>query len=793
MTLFVNIAVLVLITGSVFFSDASTTIERHLFAISANNGGEGRPVLRYAESDAKSFAKVLTEMGGIAPGNKILLREPSVKEIQNEFATLGKKLSVNKINGTRKEILVYYSGHADEQGLRLGSEHFSWKALRAQVDALPADVKIAVIDACGSGAITRLKGGMSVPAFMMDASSDMKGYAFITSSTQDESSQESDKLKGSFFTYSLVSGLRGAGDLSGDGKVTLSEAYQFAFNETLQKTQQTSGGAQHPSRDMNLAGTGDVVMTDVRSMSAGLALDSSLEGRFFIRDASGSLVAELYKRQGRAIELGLPSGKYSVQLEQPRQNKVASITLYDGKRQTLSERNFILTSTEKTRSRGGIDNDHFVLDSLKKSGKGRFSFNFFDSDNQPRKGVQMGIFATRSEQDMSGGQLSLLANLAQKDFSGIQMSAIMNYAGYIEGVQLNDLVNLAGSFDGAQVGTWNVASGKSSGAQVGIVNAVTDTLNGGQVGIVNISKVTDKVQLGIINATHASKVQIGIVNAVKTSEVQVGIVNFATDTVNGGQVGIVNVSKVTRKAQVGIVNAVKTSDIQVGVVNAADSIKIQMGIVNMTRKAFESEVGIVNIASNAKGRQVGLINICGKCEDSPIGLISIMGNGVIAGSASINETGHLAANLHFGSSYFFTAFEYSRAFEDDKPFQEFSDVQALGIGFGTQFGKYDTHFDLEYMFLSVYPDNRKESQIGVLNFDFDSDANYHHRLRLGSTIKIIPGLGLFGGVSANVLTEGYGDDFATGPKGDWFAHWNFDGHEVRVWPGLYAGIVVGKF
>ncbi len=47
-----------------------------------------------------------------------------------------------------------------------------------------ASVKIAVIDACGSGAITRMKGGVAVPAFMVDASSDMNGYAFITSSTQ---------------------------------------------------------------------------------------------------------------------------------------------------------------------------------------------------------------------------------------------------------------------------------------------------------------------------------------------------------------------------------------------------------------------------------------------------------------------------------------------------------------------------------------------------------------------------------------------------------------------------------
>jgi hypothetical protein len=258
------------------------------------------------------------------------------------------------------------------------------------------------------------------------------------------------------------------------------------------------------------------------------------------------------------------------------------------------------------------------------------------------------------------------------------------------------------------------------------------------------------------------------------------------------QVGIVNVTQ-SSKAQIGIVNAVKTAEIQVGIVNAADSTKFQTGIINVARKAPKIQTGIINIAGKAKGRQIGIINVCGKCEDTPVGIISIMGNGVIAGSASLNETGHLAANVRFGSSYFFTTFEYSRAFEDDKPFREFADVQESGLGIGTQFGKYGTHFDLEYMFLNVYPDKGKELQLGSVNISSDSDANYHHRLRVGSTIKIIPGLGLFGGVSANVVTEGYAEGFAVGPKGDWFAHWNFDGHEVRVWPGLYAGLVVGKF
>lgn len=287
-------------------------INRFVVAVSANNGGSERLVLRYAESDAKAFTKVLKEMGGVLAENVIVVSEPSVEKLQKEFSNLDQKILQNKNTNGRNEVLVYYSGHANEKGLQLGNEIYTWKELRHRIDSLHADVKIAVIDACGSGAITRVKGGRAIPAFIVDKSSDMKGYAFITSSTQDESSQESDKIKGSFFTHSLVSGLRGAGDLSNDGRVTLSEAYQFAFNETLQKTESTIGGTQHPSRDMNLVGTGDVVMTDLRTTSARLDLAENISGRLYIRDTNAELVAELHKKQGQLISLGLPSDRKSV-------------------------------------------------------------------------------------------------------------------------------------------------------------------------------------------------------------------------------------------------------------------------------------------------------------------------------------------------------------------------------------------------------------------------------------------------------------------------------------------------
>jgi hypothetical protein len=123
-------------------------------------------------------------------------------------------------------------------------------------------------------------------------------YAFLTSSSADEAAQESDQIGSSFFTHFLITGMRGAADVSGDGTVSLTEAYEFAFDETLERITETSGGAQHPAYEINLTGTGDFVMTDLRATSAGLLLSEQLSGRFFVRIADRQLVAELYKPAG---------------------------------------------------------------------------------------------------------------------------------------------------------------------------------------------------------------------------------------------------------------------------------------------------------------------------------------------------------------------------------------------------------------------------------------------------------------------------------------------------------------
>lgn len=334
---------------------AQAEVRRFVLAAGANFGGADRPQLRYAVSDAERFAAVLTALGGVEPANAILLKEPSVRELVRAIDQLSQRAAEagRPAGGGRTEVLVYYSGHADEKGLLLGDDRYSYQSLRDRLDEMPADVRIAVLDACASGAFTRLKGGKARKPFLVDESTSMRGHAFLTSSAETEAAQESDHIGASYFTHYLVSGLRGAADVTGEGRVTLNEAYQFAFNETLGKTVGLGGGAQHPSYDINLSGTGDVVITDVRETTASIVLGELLEGRVFIRDAKQQLVVELQKPPGRRVEIGLEAGEYQVRIQRPASAMLSRATVRDGQRLELSLAQFSPTTPEPTRRRGG--------------------------------------------------------------------------------------------------------------------------------------------------------------------------------------------------------------------------------------------------------------------------------------------------------------------------------------------------------------------------------------------------------------------------------------------------------
>jgi hypothetical protein len=337
------LAVLVLNTGSLFPSQTQdqVVIKRFIMAVGANSGGKDRAQLRYAISDAEAILQVFQDLGGVSDEDTLFLEEPNVRTFYTELAKFQSTVKKAKSEYSRVEFIFYYSGHSDEEHILLGKEKIAYKDLRETIADMDVDVRIAILDSCASGAFTRIKGGKKRQPFLLDSAYDMRGYAVLTSSSSSEASQESDLIRASFFTHYLISGMRGAADMSQDGRVTLNEAYQFAFNETLAQTTKTVSGPQHPHNHIVMSGTGDVVMTDIRKSSVVLVLGEDIHGRIFIHDAKDRLVVELTKAAGRTIELGLEEGEYRV-------INIPNGDVFESKIKLIDKEDFVLTPAEFT-------------------------------------------------------------------------------------------------------------------------------------------------------------------------------------------------------------------------------------------------------------------------------------------------------------------------------------------------------------------------------------------------------------------------------------------------------------
>ncbi|MBI4977544.1 MAG: caspase family protein [Spirochaetes bacterium] len=295
-------------------AEAQNGMRRFGIFAGANRGGT-LPELVYPVSDAKALAEVLVTLGGFEDRDTTVLANPTLADFRNDIAALKAKVAAAKKERYRVEMILYYSGHSDKSGLLLGDDVYRYEDLKKDTEGIAADMRILILDSCMSGMLTTLKGSSARPPFLFDSTIDMEGYAFLTSSRSTEYSQESETLGGSFFTHSLISGLRGAADTIVDGRVTLDELRQFASQETSRKTENTTGGVQHPSYSMRVKGSGDVVMTALGKLSSSITLLDNVSGHLYIRDDKSRLIAEMTKQDGKAMTIAVPDGSYTVTAE----------------------------------------------------------------------------------------------------------------------------------------------------------------------------------------------------------------------------------------------------------------------------------------------------------------------------------------------------------------------------------------------------------------------------------------------------------------------------------------------
>jgi len=312
------------------------------FAIVAGNdtgGGDTRSLL-YAGADARKVHEILTRLGGVRPEDATLLIGGTASQLLGAVVAVEMQAAEAKRRGERTALLFYYSGHAKDGSLRLGETRVPIDGIKARIAASPIDVRIAILDSCKSGAITRTKGARKAPAFEIQADSarDAKGVVILTSSTSDEDSQESDAIGGSYFSHHLASGLLGGADKSGDGRVTLFEAYAYAYDRTVADTAESAAGAQHPTFSYDLAGNGDLVLTDVAVRHEGVYIPREApSGVYYLVDGKGFVAAEISKADGADRRVALSPGRYRVKRRLPDRLRVGEIDVLQGQMVALAE------------------------------------------------------------------------------------------------------------------------------------------------------------------------------------------------------------------------------------------------------------------------------------------------------------------------------------------------------------------------------------------------------------------------------------------------------------------------
>lgn len=289
----------------------------HRFAllVGENVGLPEEERLRYAQADAQRMRQVLVELGGVAESDAVLLTGARADTVRGALRALEPRLAAARAAGEPSRLFVFVSSHAGDGVLHLDGSELPLSELVSFVKAAPVDVGLLVVDACRSGVVTRQKGlkPLEGPPVKLEAAG-VKGRVFISASGADEYAQESEALQGSYFTHHFITGLRGAADSSRDGRVTLEEAYAWAWARTLEATFGSRAGTQRPAFSVDLEGQGQLVLAEPGAAAGRLTFAVQAPGQWLVvAEQSGAVVAEVEKGVG-PLTLALPAGAYRVRL-----------------------------------------------------------------------------------------------------------------------------------------------------------------------------------------------------------------------------------------------------------------------------------------------------------------------------------------------------------------------------------------------------------------------------------------------------------------------------------------------
>jgi len=205
------------------------------------------PQVEFAQRDAQVLREYLIKTMGFPKQNVVtLLNERALRSDLGKYFETWLKNNVNKDS----TLFIYYSGHGapgveDDKAYLVpwdGDPNYPEKtcypldSLYASLNKLPAKQIIVAIDSCFSGV-----GGRSVVAegsrpMYISVENPMLAsgnIVVLTAATEKQIASFYPEAKHGLFTYFFLRGLRGDGDLDGDGWVELKELFDYLKPEVI--------------------------------------------------------------------------------------------------------------------------------------------------------------------------------------------------------------------------------------------------------------------------------------------------------------------------------------------------------------------------------------------------------------------------------------------------------------------------------------------------------------------------------------------------------------------------------
>lgn len=743
-------------------------VERYAIYIGSNYGGRSREKLLYAGSDAQSFKKTMAEIGGVTDANSRMLFDPTKEDVDKALSQITETILNSSSISKRSEFIFYYSGHSDENCLLLGDTKYDYSQLKAAITAVPSDIHVVILDSCYSGNFIRTKGGQKRKPFLIDDSSVVSGHAYLSSSSDNESSQESDEIESSYFTNAMITGLRGAADTSGDNKVTLNELYSYAFNDTLSKTEASKAGPQHPNYNITLVGSGDLVLSDISEGEAMISLSKEAKGRFIIRDANEKLISEINKVDGQPIFMALPAGQYSVLIVDDYSTKQGTFILEKDQVYVLDQNSLNTIKRKSNRLRGDTSDvdDEFIDDDFDNDEDLDDDFDFGDDEDTETLSADEFIpYRNTHKQTETKEYIEYNSddfNLKSKSFEPFQLGLVPGFSivgndsdsflfavGILGSkvfeskcIQISDLVNIStGNISGAQIaGLCNIGTGNIKGAQLSGVFNLSNQVSGAQAaGVFNIGSNIYGAQIG--GVFNLSQNISGIQAA--------GVMNGAHNSLSSQVAGVFNFAENVQGCQVS-------------------------GVFNLAKKVTGSQIGLINIAEDVNGVTLGLINY--------------VKNGLHDVCMTWDTNDMFDLYYQGGTKRLFTTL--GAQINRDRLFDETLDYFTAYIGLGTRFGISDISMNLEVLWKAVIYDTESDDLADIheeiKNLPWDKKPNACTIPSLRISLNLFDSKYIAGIIGFDFDINVYGwNDYAF-MISDHYVNWYFE--DFAVSPSLRAGL-----